>query len=268
MTDPVDTDRPEALQAEEDGAEESSLEGDRSQPVSDEEVVTDEGRSADAPTEEEPDTEDTEDAGESGSSADEDAEAGPETDKDQTPGGDAREAMDFPLENVVEALLVAATEPRTAKELAKAAGRKVKPHEVDAAIENLNSIYAESGRAFEITKTSDRYQMVTLPEYAVFLRPVVKKETDEARKLSAAALDTLAVIAYRQPAMRVDIEAVRGVGCGPMLRQLIEEGLVEVVGRNTEVVGSPMLYGTTEHFLEVFGLPSLEDLPGVDELRR
>jgi segregation and condensation protein B len=106
--------------------------------------------------------------------------------------------------------------------------------------------------------------MLTLPQYHEVLSRLFKTRSDS--KLSQAAMETLAILAYRQPILRVDVEAIRGVACGEVLRGLMEKNLVKIVGR-AEVIGRPMLYGTTKNFLEIFGLGSLEDLPRVEELR-
>jgi segregation and condensation protein B len=97
------------------------------------------------------------------------------------------------------------------------------------------------------------------------LRKLVKVRSEN--KLSPAALETLAIIAYKQPIMRVDIEAIRGVVCGEMVRQLIDKGLVKIAGR-AQVLGRPLLYGTTKRFLDVFGLNSLKDLPTAEDLKK
>jgi len=180
---------------------------------------------------------------------------------------DDREALDLPLENVVEALLMSAPEPKTARELARAAGRRVRSRDVAEAVDNLNATYAESRRAFEIVCLGERYQFMTRPEYGAYVRYLVDRG-DEPRRLSPAARDTLAIIAYKQPVLRVDIETIRGVSCGPVLRHLIELGLVKVVGKQTDTIGHPLLYGTTQRFLEQFGIGSLDELPNIPELQR
>ena len=106
--------------------------------------------------------------------------------------------------------------------------------------------------------------MLTLPEYNDWLKQLLR--TRQESKLSQAALETLAIMAYKQPVMRVTVEALRGVAAGEMIRNLMEKGLVKIVGR-AEELGRPLLYGTTRKFLEVFGLNSLQDLPKVEELR-
>ena len=107
--------------------------------------------------------------------------------------------------------------------------------------------------------------MLTLSPYNNWLRKLLRVRDDT--KLSAAAVETLAIIAYKQPIIRADIEAIRGVSAGEMIRGLMYKGLVKIVGR-AEVLGRPMLYGTTKKFLEVFGLNTLKDLPKIEELKK
>lgn len=119
--------------------------------------------------------------------------------------------------------------------------------------------------AFRIEEIAGGYQMMTLPAYNPWLRKLLRVRTDN--KLTQAALETLAIVAYKQPLIRADIEAIRGVASGEVLRNLMYKGLVKIVGR-AEVLGRPMLYGTTRRFLDVFGLKSLKDLPNVEELKK
>jgi segregation and condensation protein B len=107
--------------------------------------------------------------------------------------------------------------------------------------------------------------MMTLPEYNNWLKNLLRQRADN--KLSPAALETLAIVAYKQPIIRADIEAIRGVACGEMVRSLMYKGLVKIVGK-AEVLGRPLLYGTTKKFLEVFGLNDLKDLPKAEELKQ
>jgi len=107
--------------------------------------------------------------------------------------------------------------------------------------------------------------MMTLSSYNHWLKKLL--QVRDQSKLSPAALETLAIIAYKQPIIRADIEAVRGVAVGEIIRNLMYKGLVKIVGR-AEVLGRPMLYGTTKKFLEIFGLNSLKDLPKIEELKK
>ncbi|MAX23717.1 MAG: SMC-Scp complex subunit ScpB [Phycisphaeraceae bacterium] len=132
------------------------------------------------------------------------------------------------------------------------------------AIDQLNKVYDESNRSFRIEQLAGGYQIVTLPKYAQVLANLHKSR--QSNKLTAAAMETLAIIAYKQPILRAEIEAIRGVSSGETVRSLMERHLVKIVGR-AEEIGRPMLYGTTKQFLEVFGLATLKDLPNAGELR-
>jgi segregation and condensation protein B len=169
----------------------------------------------------------------------------------------------MPLRQVLEALLFASDVPLSAAKISQILGldsvRAVKP-----AVEELNEVYHQREAAFRIEERAGGYQILTLPQYAQYIQRLMRKR-DEGR-LTPAALETLAIIAYKQPILRVDVEAIRGVACGEVIRTLMEYNLVKIVGR-AEDVGRPMLYGTSKHFLEVFGLSSLKDLPKADQLK-
>jgi len=167
------------------------------------------------------------------------------------------------VESVIEAVLFASDEPLTAARLASIV--EVSGKEVRGCIDRLNAKYQANGHAFRIEQIAGGYQMLTLSVYNHWLKKLLRVRSDS--KLSPAALETLAIIAYKQPVMRAEIEAIRGVAAGEVIRSLMYKGLVKIVGR-AEVVGRPMLYGTTKKFLEVFGLNSLKDLPKVEELKK
>ncbi len=135
---------------------------------------------------------------------------------------------------------------------------------IGRAIGELNDLYEETRRSFRIERVAGGWQIRTLGEFAEDLAKLRQRRHET--KLSQAALETLAIVAYRQPILRADVEAIRGVACGEVLRTLMERRLVKIVGR-AEELGRPMLYGTTKTFLEVFGLSSLKDLPQSSELR-
>ena len=179
--------------------------------------------------------------------------------------------FELPLVQVVEAILFAADEAVGIEKIAKSAGQRIRREAVAEAISELQAEYRESDRAFEIVEIAEKFQMLTRPEFAgnvqaLYGKRAVKEEKD--KKLSPAALDTLAIIAYKQPVTRAEVEAVRGVGCGQVMRQLMERGSIKPVGKKMDVIGYPLLYGTTEFFLQEFGLASLEVLPMAAELRR
>ena len=135
--------------------------------------------------------------------------------------------------------------------------------QVRGAIARLNEGYERSGRAFRIVQVSGGHQVMTLPEHGELLSRL--RGDRQLSRLTPAALETLAIIAYRQPVLRADLEAIRGVACGEVLRGLLERRLVRIVGR-AEELGRPMLYGTTKEFLQVFGLGNLKDLPKSEDL--
>lgn len=167
------------------------------------------------------------------------------------------------IESVVEAVLFASDEPLTVNRLANIVETTTK--QIKDSVEVLNEKYKAACNAFRIEQIAGGLQMLTLSQYNVWLKKLLRARSDS--KLSPAALETLAIIAYKQPIIRVDIEAIRGVAAGEMIRSLMYKGLVKIVGR-AEVLGRPMLYGTTKKFLEVFGLNSLKDLPKIEELKK
>jgi len=163
-------------------------------------------------------------------------------------------------QSVVEALLLATDEPLSGARIAELLGTgdasDVKDH-----IAGLNERYAQAGASFRIEAIAKGYQLLTLPPYNTWIQKLHKSRDDS--RLSPAALETLAIVAYKQPILRADVEAIRGVAVGDMLVRLRDIGLVRIVGR-AEEVGRPLLYGTTTKFLDVFGLSSLKDLPKMD----
>ncbi len=177
------------------------------------------------------------------------------------PDDDSDVPAEISTESVVEAILFATDSPLSAKKIAQILGvgtaGDVKKH-----IGRLNTSYAKTGRSFRIEEIAKGFQMLTTPAYNNWLKQVLRIR--EETKLSRAAMETLAIIAYKQPILRADIEAIRGVAAGEMINRLREMELVKIVGR-AEEIGRPILYGTTKKFLEVFGLASLEDLPKSDE---
>jgi len=185
------------------------------------------------------------------------------SDEKPTDLSQAKTDIEPTVESAVEAVLFASDEPLTAERLADIVGtgvRQIRQH-----INNLNEKYQANNNAFRVEQIAGGYQMLTLSCFNHWLKKLLRVRSDS--KLSAAALETLAIIAYKQPVMRVDIEAIRGVAVGEIVRSLMYKGLVKIVGR-AEVLGRPMLYGTTKKFLEVFGLNSLKDLPKIEELKK
>jgi segregation and condensation protein B len=185
------------------------------------------------------------------------------------------------LKYILEAILFSAQKPLSLKELREVfAGavehaegdetvrglKRVKEEPLTATLEELAREHEAAGRSFRLACVAGSWQFVTQPEYAAWLKALVGHKARPPR-LSQPALETLAIVAYRQPLTRAEIEQVRGVTVDGVMQTLLERGLVEARGR-AEAVGRPMTYGTTALFLEYFGLRSLEDLPAADELRR
>jgi len=164
---------------------------------------------------------------------------------------------DFNPKPIIEALLFATTEPLQPKriaEIVKGCDSRV----VRRCIEELRQDYDHSGRGFGIQEIAGGYQILSRDQYGEYVHKLHKSYAQA--RLSQAALETLAVIAYKQPVLRAEIDAIRGVNSGPLLRSLIDRGLVKIVGR-ADTLGRPVLYGTTKKFLERFLLNSLKDLP-------
>jgi segregation and condensation protein B len=167
-----------------------------------------------------------------------------------------------PLAQLLEAALFSACRPLTAEELATLDG-DAGPADVRVALEQLREHYDFNQHGIELVELAGGYLMVPRPVHAAALERA--QFSVRAPKLTAATLETLAVIAYRQPVGRVEIEEIRGVSAGGVLRSLQERGLIEVVGRS-ESLGRPLLYGTTPLFLELLGMRDLADLPKAEEL--
>lgn len=138
------------------------------------------------------------------------------------------------------------------------------PGEAHRLVEDLNAAFDRSGSTFRVERVATGYQLLTRPEFASWLDKVHHRQAR--LRLSASALETLAIVAYRQPLTRADVEAVRGVQCSDLLKQLMDRGLVRIVGED-DALGRPFLYGTTRTFLELFGLRALDDLPEAAALR-
>jgi segregation and condensation protein B len=172
---------------------------------------------------------------------------------------------DLPLEQRIEALLMVADRPMSDARIAEVLNvQDPKGTKVREAVDALNARYGADGRTFRIERLAGGNQVMTLPAFG----PVVARlrGVREQGRLTQAALETLAIIAYRQPILRADLESIRGVACGEVLRSLMDRRLVKIVGRADEV-GRPMLYGTTSEFLRQFGIGKLDELPNAKDLR-
>ncbi len=165
-------------------------------------------------------------------------------------------------EQIVEATLFASQTPLTSSEIARA-DEDLTVSSVDEAIQLLREAYEADDRAFQIYELGDGYQVLTRPEFAPYLEKF--DSVPRPPYLSAAALETLAIVVYRQPIGRIEVEEVRGVSASSVLRTLVDWELIEVVGRS-EGLGRPLLYGTTSRFLDHFGLKDLSELPAPEEL--
>src|SRR5881398_3766220 len=183
------------------------------------------------------------------------------------------------LTRIIEALLFSAQKPLSIHEITAAIKAaegdlasetpnefaRVKEAEVAAALQQLKVEYIEQNRAFQLVEKAEGWQLATDPAFAKWVRQLFP--APKPARLSAPALETLAIIAYRQPITRADVEDVRGVNIDGVLQTLMERGLVKIAGR-AEVPGRPLLYETTHFFLDHFGLRSLDELPNVEELRK
>jgi segregation and condensation protein B len=163
--------------------------------------------------------------------------------------------------SIVEALILASPEPIPLARLSSLVPR-CQPALARALVGELNAEYAEQGRAFEIWEVAGGFQLRTLAAFASYVQA---SQPERPLRLSQAALETLAVIAYRQPVTRAEIEHVRGVDVGAVLRTLLERQLLRIAGHR-EVPGRPLLYATSRRFLEIFGLARIEDLPTLRDL--
>ncbi len=171
----------------------------------------------------------------------------------------------IPLEQRIESLLFSSERALSETKLQTVLGIEDATKEIKQAIESLNQSYDEQSRAFRIERIAGGYRVMTREEFS----PLVSRLHAERQqqRLSQAALETLSIIAYRQPVMRAEVEVIRGVACGEVLKGLMDRRLIKIVGR-AEEVGRPMLYGTTKDFLRIFGLANLQDLPEVQGLSR
>jgi len=185
------------------------------------------------------------------------------------------------LKFILESLLFSAQKPLSARELREAlaaavehaegdetvkAFKKVREDAITAALEELAREHETAARSYRLVCVAGSWQFVTQPEFSPWVRALLGQKNRPSR-LSQPALETLAIIAYRQPLTRAEIEQVRGVAVDGVMQTLVERGLVEQMGR-AEAIGRPMTYGTTALFLEYFGLRNLDELPAADELRR
>jgi len=164
---------------------------------------------------------------------------------------------------ILEGLLIAADAPLTIERL-RAILPEVGAAEIRRATETLNEEYEKAGRTFRIAAIAGGFQIATLPEYGAWIQELRRDRPPS--RLSPSALETLSIIAFKQPAIRPEIEAIRGVNTDGVIRTLLERKLIKIVGRSSGP-GRPLLYGTTKEFLRHFGLNNVSDLPRPEEMR-
>ena len=164
------------------------------------------------------------------------------------------------LKSIIESILFVNEKPLTPQEIAEALD--IEKDKALSAIKELQEKYQREGSGLSIVEVAGGYQMCANPENSEWIKKLYKERFK--RRLSSASLEVLAIIAYKQPITRLEIEAIRGVNCEQVIKNLAEIGLIKIKGRK-QVVGKPFLYGTTRKFLEYFGLNSLEDLPKLEE---
>ncbi|MGB2600585.1 MAG: SMC-Scp complex subunit ScpB [Candidatus Omnitrophota bacterium] len=160
------------------------------------------------------------------------------------------------IKNIIEALLIVSEQGLSREEL-RAAIDTADAKDIEEGIRRLKEEYSGETRAFNIAEIAGRCCIVSKPEYMPWIGNLYQKQVD---RLTGPSLETLAIIAYKQPATRAEVESVRGVNIGGVLQTLLDKELIQVKGRK-DVIGRPLVYGTTQKFLEIFGLNSLDDLP-------
>lgn len=177
--------------------------------------------------------------------------------------------MENIYKNIIEALIFSSDEPLTNAEIIKAIkgidgeDSEISSDDINSAVDSLNQEYETSGRAVKIVKIAGGYLFATREEYAKYIGYLSSEKTK--RRLSQAALETLAIIAYKQPITKPELESIRGVNSDYILATLLDKKLITISGR-AETIGRPLLYTTTDEFLKYFGLNSLSDLPKPREI--
>lgn len=173
-----------------------------------------------------------------------------------------------PFHKVLEALIFASDEPLSEKTINELLAESeyqedANPEMIKSAIETINDELAACFRPYSIVKVAGGYHFVTRSQYGVYVQKLLKAKSR--KRLSQAALETLSIVAYKQPVSKPDIESIRGVNSGEIMNSLLDRGLVTIVGR-AETPGRPLLYGTTAEFLRIFGLAALDELPRMKEI--
>lgn len=177
--------------------------------------------------------------------------------------------MSTPLQRYVEALIFAAPEPISRSEIKKALTEnifdQIQTEDVDTAVEELQHKYQSEDYAFHLVEIGEKYQFLTKGAYHKLIEDYLR--LSRGKRLSKAALETLSIIAYKQPIVKSEIEQIRGVNCDYTIQKLIEKELVEIQGRS-DGPGRPLLYGTSEKFMNYFGLKSIKDLPQLKDFEK
>ncbi|MCF8240276.1 MAG: SMC-Scp complex subunit ScpB [Melioribacteraceae bacterium] len=177
--------------------------------------------------------------------------------------------MDKTYNSIIESLIFASDDPISINEIIHVIQEidgddtEMKPQDIESAVEELNNFYVNNEVSYRIVKIANGYAFATKPEYAKYVGYLSTEKNK--RRLSQAALETLAIIAYKQPVTKPEIESIRGVNSDYMLNTLLEKNLVTIKGR-AETIGRPLLYGTTDEFLKYFGLNKINDLPKPREI--
>jgi len=167
------------------------------------------------------------------------------------------------LKGIIEAILFTAGKTVRREEILPIFDGRVSPEEFDGAITDIRQGYDKTQGGFYLEEVAHGYRLISSARFGAWLKRFYRDK--HKRRLSSAALETLAIIAYKQPVIRIEIESIRGVNCEGVLHSLLEVGLVRIMGHK-QVAGRPILYGSTNRFLELFGLKNLTDLPPLDEL--
>ncbi len=166
------------------------------------------------------------------------------------------------IKEIIEALLIISENGLSVDEL-KGAIKEAEDKDIVSGVEILKDEYTNSGRSFNIAEIAGKYRIITRPEFLPWINNLYSKEVD---RITGPSLETLAIIAYKQPLTRAEVESIRGVNVGGVIKTLLDKNLLRIKGRK-DAVGRPLLYATTEKFLEIFGLNSLEDLPALKEFK-
>ena len=166
------------------------------------------------------------------------------------------------IKRVIEALLFVHQHPLTVDNIVKVMENQVGKKVIKEILDELVAEYGKMGRSFHLAEVSEGYQLRTKADYASWIKSLRKVKP---MRLSKSSLEALAIVAYRQPIVRAEVEHIRGVDSGWVLNSLLEKGLIKILGRK-EVAGRPLVYGTSRRFLEIFGLSNLTSLPTLKEL--